>query len=93
MSRGQWQGRVKHRLDSEGHRSIVELFGCTAALPESILERLPPVVYVSSLASRDSVRLRRHTMYPLRMGPLTAKQHLKLVVRPINGGLDTPHAV
>ncbi|KAK9810758.1 hypothetical protein WJX73_005329 [Symbiochloris irregularis] len=47
--------------------------------PKAILERLPPVVFVSSLASRDSIRLRRHTMHPLRMGPLTPKQHLKLV--------------
>ena len=80
-SGGSWSGRIKHRLDTgEGTRSTVELFSASAVLPESVLEQLPPVVFVCDLANRDSVRVKRHTVHRMHMGPLTPKQHLKLMV-------------
>lgn len=77
---GTWAGRVKHRLDTGDGHSTVELFSCQAAFPEAIHEQLPPVVFVSDLASRDQVRLKRHSVHHLQLGAITQKQHLKLLV-------------
>ena len=83
-----WSGSVKHRLDTgDGRASTVELFSGTANFPEAILEQMPPVVFVRELASRDTVRLKRHTVHHLTLAGITQKQHLKLMVSP-NCSLD-----
>lgn len=75
-----WSGRVKHRLGTAEGRSTVELFTASAAFPADLLEQLPPVIFVNELASRDQVRLRRHSMHPVQLVQLTQKQHAKLMV-------------